>query len=219
VIAWVPFNESWGVPRLEGSAAQRDFVRALYHLTKALDPARLVIGNDGWEQVVTDVVTVHDYTPRGEVLKQRYGNMEALENTLRSTQPGYRSVLLPGVVWKDEPVMISEFGGLTYVDQQAEQAVWEGYAVVSDAAELLARYRDLVDPLLDSPAISGFCYTQLTDIQQERNGLLDEARRPKVDPAAIREITRRAAAAVPADEIGSFTYPRAADRQPPERPE
>jgi hypothetical protein len=59
---------------------------------------------------------------------------------------------------------------------------------------------------------TGFCYTQLTDVQQERNGLLDDRRRPKVDPAAIRRIDRRPAAAVPADEIESFTYPRTEPR-------
>lgn len=47
VVAWVPFNESWGVPDLPKSPAQRDYVRALYHLTKALDPTRLVVDNDG----------------------------------------------------------------------------------------------------------------------------------------------------------------------------
>jgi len=207
VIAWVPVNESWGVPHLETSAAQRDFVRALYHLTKALDPTRLVIGNDGWEQIVTDVVTVHDYTPRPEVLKQRYGDTAAVEDTLRRTQPGYRSVLLPGVHWGHEPVMISEFGGLTYDEQPGDHTVWKGYAIVSDADQLVERYRGFIDPLLDSPALAGFCYTQLTDVQQERNGLLNEDRRPKADPATIRAITRRPAAAVPADEIGSFTYP------------
>ncbi len=212
IIAWVPINESWGVPRLEVSAAQRDFVRALYHLTKALDPTRLVIGNDGWEQIVTDVFTVHDYTPHGETLRERYGDTAAVEDTLRRTQPGYRSVLLPGVVWGDQPVVISEFGGLTYDDQPGEGDVWQGYAVVHDPADLLERYRGFVDPLIDSPALAGFCYTQLTDVQQERNGLLNERRRPKVDPAAIRRINRRPAAAVPADEIESFTYPRTEPR-------
>ena len=87
VIAWVPVNESWGVPRLERSAPQRDFVRALYHLTKGLDPTRLVIGNDGWEQIVSDVITVHDYTGRGEVLRQRYGTADAVQQTLTARSP------------------------------------------------------------------------------------------------------------------------------------
>ncbi|HUR21895.1 MAG TPA: glycoside hydrolase family 2 TIM barrel-domain containing protein, partial [Vicinamibacterales bacterium] len=61
VITWVPFNESWGVPDLPGDPAQRNFVRGIYHLTKALDPTRPVIGNDGWEHVAGDIWGIHDY--------------------------------------------------------------------------------------------------------------------------------------------------------------
>ncbi|MFL5134461.1 MAG: glycoside hydrolase family 2 protein, partial [Microvirga sp.] len=60
IITWVPLNESWGVPDLDRSAQQRDFVRALYHLTRALDATRPVIGNDGWQHAVGDVFGVHD---------------------------------------------------------------------------------------------------------------------------------------------------------------
>lgn len=74
------------------------------------------------------------------------------------------------------------------------------------ADALLERYPALVDALLDSPAIAGFCYTQLTDTLQEKNGLVTAGRQPKVDPAAVRRITRRPAASVPAHEIGSFEY-------------
>ncbi len=204
VIAWVPVNESWGVPRLERSPAQRDFVRALYHLTKALDPSRLAIGNDGWEQIISDVITVHDYSSRPAVLRQRYGDHQAVDDTLRLTQPGYRSVLLPGVDRGAEPVVVSEFGGTSY--ETDSQDSWRGYGRMGTADELLEHYRALVDALLDSPAIAGFCYTQLTDTLQEKNGLLTAGRQPKVDPAAVRRITRRPAASVPADEIGSFEY-------------
>jgi beta-galactosidase/beta-glucuronidase len=216
IIAWVPMNESWGVPRLERSAAQRDFVRALYHLTKALDPTRLVIGNDGWEQIVSDVITVHDYTSRGEVLRERYGGSAAVEDTLRRTQPGYRSLLLPGATWENQPVVVSEFGGISYAADGND--AWPGYGAVFRREDLLERYRGLVDALLDSPAIAGFCYTQLADTLQEKNGLLTQDREPKVDPAALSRITRRPAAAVPADEIGSFEYgdypPDVMDQQP-----
>ena len=61
IIAWVPFNESWGVPDLPDSPAQRHWVQSLYHLTKTLDPTRPVIGNDGWESVATDLIGIHDY--------------------------------------------------------------------------------------------------------------------------------------------------------------
>jgi beta-galactosidase/beta-glucuronidase len=201
VIAWVPVNESWGVPALQTSPAQRDMVRALYHLTRAVDPTRPVIGNDGWEQVVSDVVTVHDYSRRGETLRERYGSAEAVERTLRHVQPYYRSVLLPGGSRGDEPVMVTEFGGITLVS--AGGAIWDGYGQVRDAGELLARYRSLVDALLDSPALAGFCYTQLTDTLQEQNGLLTDRREPKVPPELVRAITRRVSAAVPGDAIGA----------------
>ncbi|HYY10492.1 MAG TPA: glycoside hydrolase family 2 TIM barrel-domain containing protein [Kineosporiaceae bacterium] len=204
VVAWVPVNESWGVPRLERSAAQRDLVRALYHLTKALDPTRLVIGNDGWEQIVSDVVTVHDYTGRGSVLRQRYGTTEAVQATLSATQPGYRTLLLDGARWEGQPVVVSEFGGVSYVMDDEES--WGGYGAVRTEKDLLDRYRQLVDALIDSPAVAGFCWTQLTDTLQEKNGLLTEQRVPKVEAALIRRINRRPAAAVPADEIGSFEY-------------
>jgi hypothetical protein len=204
IIAWVPMNESWGVPNLASSAPQRSFVTALYHLTKALDPTRLVVGNDGWEQVVTDVITVHDYTAHAEVLRKRYGSTAGLTDTLHEVQPGYRSVLLPGMNSDGYPVMITEFGGISY--DADEGPSWHGYSVARTSEELLERYRALVDALLDAPALSGFCYTQFTDTLQEKNGLVTADRKPKADPAVLRTITRRPSAAVPADEIGSFEY-------------
>src|SRR3954447_7366988 len=204
VIAWVPVNESWGVPALERAPAQEDLVRALYHLTKALDPDRLVIGNDGWEQPVTDVVTVHDYTASGAVLRQRYGDRQSLEHTLAHTQPAYRLVLLPGAARNETPVVISEFGGISLdVDDRDS---WRGYGAVRDAEQLLAGYADLVGALLASPAVMGFCWTQLTDTQQERNGLLTAERQPKAPIERIRAVTTRVSAAVPGDAVGEFAY-------------
>ena len=213
VIAWVPVNESGGVPALESSRAQQDLVRALYHLTKAYDPTRLVVGNDGWEQPVTDVVTVHDYTSRGSDLRARYGSHEALAHTLAHTQPAYRVVLLPGTLHADAPVMITEFGGISFdpgavaADREAfRDGSWSGYGGVRSPEHLLAGYRDLVTALLDSPAVVGFCWTQLTDTQQERNGLVTAAREPKVPAEQIRAVTARVSAAVPGDAVGEFAY-------------
>ena len=212
VIAWVPVNESWGVPALERSRQQQDLVRALYHLTKAYDPTRLVVGNDGWEQPVTDVVTVHDYTSRGSDLRARYGDHEALAHTLAHTQPAYRVVLLPGTSHADAPVMITEFGGISFDGGEDgdggafRDAGWTGYGGVRTPEQLLAGYRDLVQALLDSPAVVGFCWTQLTDTQQERNGLVTATRQPKVPVEQIRAVTAGVSAAVPGDAVGEFAY-------------
>lgn len=184
VVAWVAFNESWGVPDLPQRADQRHAVRALYHLAKALDPSRPVIGNDGWENVVGDLRTVHDYAADPAVLAARYGTREALAQTLRHHRPGGRRIVLD-----DDhvtgPVVLTEFGG---VRVDTGDPGW-GYAEVRGAEALLTRYRDLVRAVHDS-ALAGFCYTQLTDTFQEQNGLLTMDRRPKADLHALARATR-----------------------------
>ena len=80
IIAWVPFNESWGVPDLPDSAAQRHYIQALYHLTKTMDSTRPVIGNDGWESLATDIIGIHDYEPDPARIARRLGM-----NTMRRT--------------------------------------------------------------------------------------------------------------------------------------
>jgi len=199
LIAWVPFNESWGVPGIAFDPAQRHAVRALYHLTKAFDPTRLVIGNDGWEQVASDLIGVHDYTASGRLLTERYGSAEAMERTLTTAQPGHRSIVLADLVRAGEPVMVTEFGGTTF-DPEAKDS-WNGYGDAESPEILLARYIELVEALLASPVVAGYCWTQLTDAGKERNGLLYADRRPKLDVAVVRATNQRVSAAVPADAI------------------
>ncbi len=202
IVAWVPLNESWGVPNLQNDPAQRHFVQSLYHLTKALDPTRLAIGNDGWEHEVGDIFGVHDYAVNGETLRERYGDIAAVERTLREVQPHHHAVTLPGYRREGEPIMITEFGGVSY-DPEAG-TLWFGYGTVKSRDEYLAKYQELLDAILDSPTIAGFCYTQLTDTGQEVNGLLTEQREHKLDPAAVYAITRRASAAVPGDVLAQI---------------
>jgi hypothetical protein len=213
LVAWVPFNESWGVPNLEHDDAQRHAVQALYHLTKAIDPTRPVLGNDGWENFVADILGVHDYSASGEVLRERYGTYEAFERTVARVRPYYRRITLPGLPEQEQPLVVSEFGGITY--DSGRQDFWNGYGAVSSPDELLERYRDLVSSLLASPVVAGFCYTQLTDTAQERNGLLTEDRVPKVDPAEIAAVNRLPAASVPAQALEEIQIVHAAQRGAP----
>ncbi len=207
VVAWVPMNESWGVPALQSDPRQRALVHALYSLAKAYDGSRPVIGNDGWEHVVTDIVTVHDYSQDESVLRARYGSADGVDRVLDQVQPGNRPVLLDGVVRGEKPLVLSEFGGVSY---RAGTDFWNGYGLAGDEETFLARYRGLLDAVLDSSVLAGFCYTQLTDTGQERNGLLTEQRKPKADLGVLRTITERPAMAVPADLISASAR---ADRQ------
>jgi beta-galactosidase/beta-glucuronidase len=199
IVTWVPINESWGVPALARDPSQRDFVRAIYYLTHALDQTRPVIGNDGWEHVASDVWGIHDYALDGATLRERYGTHEALEQTFRTVQPHYRSILISGQQRNGEPVILTECGGISYAPKAGER--WHGYGTVKSAEEYLDKYAEIITAILDSPTIAGFCYTQLTDTEQETNGLLDANRVPKLSPEAIKGINTRYSKAVPGEQL------------------
>ena len=186
VIAWVPFNESWGVPNLPDSPAERHYVEALYHLTKTLDPTRPVIGNDGWESVATDIIGVHDYEPP-ERMARRYHTDDVRPHLFRRERPGGRLLVLDGAAAPPHPVVLSEFGGLALC--RPEQSGW-GYRRCETAEELETAYARLMDVVHSMELIAGFCYTQFTDTYQEANGLLYADRTPKFALQSIARATR-----------------------------
>jgi len=202
IVTWVPLNESWGVPALDHDVAQQAYVRGLYYLTKALDPTRPVIGNDGWEHIASDVWGIHDYALDGATIRERYGTPEAVEHTLRAVQPQFRSIALADVRRTGEPVMLTECGGIVE-DREGDDRPW-GYARVTDREALRARYEELIGAILECPTIAGFCYTQLTDTEQERNGLLTADRTPKLEPEVVRAITTRPSKANPGDVVAEL---------------
>ena len=191
-IAWVPFNESWGVPDLPTDPAHRHLVRALFHLTKSLDPTRPAIGNDGWEAVAGDLVGVHDYDRWPDHLRERYRVAPAeLADRLKATGPAGRVLSLlaaeEGRPFAGEPTLLTEFGGIAYSDEAGD---W-GYSRAESPDDLAARYEALLAAVHATPAFAaGFCYTQLTDTYQEANGLLFMDRRPKCDVERLRKATR-----------------------------
>jgi beta-galactosidase/beta-glucuronidase len=181
IVVWVPLNESWGVPRLLADKRQQDHSLSLYYLTKSLDPTRLVISNDGWEHTKSDICTIHDYESQKDVLKARYSS---IDSTINST-PGNRYIYVPGYDYHGEPIQVSEFGGIAY-----KKSDWEGwgYSGATNDEEFTERYYNVVSGLLESPLVQGFCYTQLTDVEQEINGLLTYDRQPKIALDKIRSI-------------------------------
>ncbi len=196
VVAWVPLNESWGVAQMGSDPAQEDFVRALYYLTRSEDPSRPVSANDGWEQPVTELLTIHDYTPDPDQIRARYRDCSALEHSLEQFRPAGRPLLRGGFSGRDLPVILSEFGGIAFSDGGG----W-GYSRANDAEDFLRHYQALLQAVRDSEVLAGFCYTQLADTFQERNGLLYEDRSPKADLAALYTATS-GRAADPANPLG-----------------
>jgi hypothetical protein len=192
VVTWVPLNESWGVQDIAVRPDQQAYATALAALTRAVDPSRPVISNDGWEHTDSDLWTIHDYADSGAVLRQRYGSADVRQR-LTGMGPAGRRIRLPGGSEREQPLMLTEFGGVRYVPPQTDEPTGEqtwGYSTATDAEDFARRLEDLFSALHASPALAGFCYTQLTDTLQEANGLLDEHRAPKLPVERLRSIVQ-----------------------------
>jgi len=187
VVAYVPFNESWGVPDLPDSPAQRHCVQALYHLTKTLDPTRPVVGNDGWEAAATDLIGIHDYDHNPQRIAQRYSTESGVDRLLHQERPGHKILMLAGFTYQGQPILLTEFGGIAFSKDQ--KRTW-GYSRAGTADDFASRYAHLLSAVRSSPLLAGFCYTQFTDTYQEANGLLYMDRTPKFPIEQIACATR-----------------------------
>ena len=180
IIGWCPFNETWD----QGGHRQYDDLLALvYHTTKAIDPTRPCIDTSGNYHVVTDVYDLHDYLGDPVELRRRYE--EFAKGGAPADNFADRQHYVEGL-----PVFISECGGIGW----AVNGGWGYGGIPQTEEEFLNRLKGCMDVFLDHPRICGLCYTQLTDIEQEQNGLYTYDRTPKFDTAKIHAIFARKAA-------------------------
>ena len=187
IITWTPMNESWGVHEIETDRMQQHFTEMIYHLTKSLDPYRPVIVNDGWEHTVSDILTLHDYEEVGETLYKRYTECKEQILTTEVYHSSVRSAFANGFRYQGQPILISEYGGIAFNNDGG----WGYGNKVSTKEEFLRRFEDITTAVKRIPYCCGFCYTQVSDVQQEINGLLDADHNYKLPPEAIREINER----------------------------
>ena len=188
IVTWVPFNESWGVSEISYVEQQVNHTLGLYHTIKSLDKTRLVISNDGWEMTLSDICAIHNYNhgQKHEVEKYEYykKSIEDREAIL-TAQPANRNIYVPGYCYQGEPVLLTEFGGIGF--KAGEDSGW-GYTNVSTPEEYLDDYRRIMEAVFASKILNGYCYTQLTDVEQEINGVLTYDRQPKCDLAKLKEL-------------------------------
>lgn len=195
IIVWVPINESWGVPQVSTSEEQQSHLKALYNLTKSLDTSRLVVDNDGWEHVATDLLTIHDYNPV-DALRITLSSQQGILSAKGDVRDLKQVLLQYDSAIDTKPVILSEFGGINLspstqsheeatVDESGE--AW-GYHTVSDPDSYLRMLRELMEVIVGAKEVQGFCYTQLTDTHQEVNGLVNKDRGEKVELSKLREI-------------------------------
>jgi hypothetical protein len=174
IIGWCPFNETPG----DAGPLQE----TVLGLTRQLDPSRPVIETSGWTHTVDDpeVLDAHDYHSSPDAIKTQYGQPVA------GLPERYGITSRPGL-----PFMISEFGGIGY---DLKDSSWGYGSAPQTKDEFHKRFDGVVKALLDTPTLFGFCYTQLTDIEQECNGLYYYDRRPKFDVKRVHDVVSRAAA-------------------------
>ena len=182
VVAYVPFNESWGIRQVLTDKRQQNFADGLYYVTKTLDNTRLVSTNDGWENTqATDFISIHDYAYDDAEFDEKY-----ISGKIDEVYPAGRKLMVEGASYRNQPVLFTEFGGVA-MKTNSGGGNWGYGESATDAEAFYPRIDKLVKGVFNCP-FQGYCYTQVSDVQQEVNGLLDENHEPKFDIERLREI-------------------------------
>lgn len=186
IIGWCPFNETWD---LQGRKQYDDAIRMVYRVTKAMDPTRPCIDSSGFFHVESDIFDVHDYEQDPEKFRDNYAGLldGVVKDAIWNIEPLRNRQKYNGT----DPFFVSEYGGIAWSAGENGWGYGEG---PKTEAEFLERLKGLTDVLLDNPYMFGFCYTQLTDVEQEQNGLYTYDRKPKFEPKRIYPIFAKKAA-------------------------
>jgi beta-galactosidase/beta-glucuronidase len=201
IIGWCPLNETYQELR-NGITELDDAARAMYLVTKAADMTRPVLDASGYSHRVpaTDVYDSHDY-------EQNPIKFRAHHAGLAEGKPFINGPLNRpwNIVYRNQPFFVSEFGGIwwnpadhteQYVSSEEEGKTesWGYGARPRSVKEFMARFKGLCEVLLRNPHMFGYCYTQLTDVYQEQNGIYTFDRKPKFDIENIKKIQQQPAA-------------------------
>jgi len=182
IVAWTPFNEEWS-PSKEGGRLYTD----VYYLTKKLDPTRPVNTISGGVYVISDFCTAHDYTQNGATLHNIiYNGSEFCQPYGPKTSAEMTILHYDGAV----PYILDEFGGIKCAETQEDDGNSWGYGdSAKTREEFYSRLESQVKAIVDhGDKVCGFCYTQLTDVEQEQNGIYYYDRSAKYDSERVRKI-------------------------------
>ena len=193
IIAWTPFNETGGLNNPvsimraldipgPGERRYREFVSSVYDLTRRLDPTRPVNDTSGYTHVKTDIWTVHCY-------RSSAAELEA------SLFPAEGGVLIQNEThargYCGQPYINDEWGGFKYVPAERRASTGEGWGYygmdLKTPGELIDKIREQAEYMISAPELAGYCYTQLTDIEQEQNGVYTYDRGEKAPAGELRK--------------------------------
>lgn len=178
LVTWTPFNETWG----GGDYAYIRLVTDVYHMTKGFDPTRPINDASGDNHVITDIWSVHNYEQDGKKLAEQLKFEEGKEPYRNSRDKRHLAI------YEGQPYMLDEFGGIGWMAEKDRKDSWGYGGMPANEEEFYKRLEGQIDALLASPHVWGFCYTQLTDVEQEKNGVYYYNRTPKLDMKRIKAI-------------------------------
>ena len=178
LVTWTPLNETWNAT----PGVYVRFVNDLYALTKAIDPTRPINDASGDSHVKTDIWSVHDYTREPDKL--------IANHTIKAGVEPYRNMKDKDFLSKYEgqPYMVDEFGGLPWIPKEERANSWGYGANIDTVEEFYSILEKEIDALKACKHMVGFCYTQITDVEQEKNGIYYYNRKPKFDTARVKAI-------------------------------
>lgn len=189
VMTYICYNESWGVHKILENKVEQDFTVELYKLAKSIDKRRLVISNDGWEHTISDLLTVHNYQETYEQLFATYKDMlENLKTTGNAMANETRKAYANNYIYRGEPILMTEFAGIA-IDNNTSDG-W-GYGKAAKGVEgFLNKLEHQVALIKHFDFFTGYCITQLSDVYQEKNGLLTHDRKIKITAEDIKKIIK-----------------------------
>ncbi len=174
IVGWCPFNET-------GERRRADTFKAVYNVTKLYDPYRPVIDTSGYVHVITDIYDVHDYDQDPESMKERYVSLETGEGKVFVNNERHEK-------YEGQPYFVSEMGGIFWDISEKGSDDWGYGEAPADMEEFYTRLEGLIDVLLSNSKMCAFCYTQLTDVYQEKNGIYAFDRREKFNAERLKAI-------------------------------
>lgn len=181
IVTWTPFNETWNS---NNSGVYNRFIEDVYRITKAIDGTRPVNDASGDGHVMTDIWSVHNY--------ERDGKKLARQLTFHEGKEPYRNQNKDFLAKYDgQPYMLDEFGGLPWIKEEDRKNSWGYGGNINDMEDFYRLLEAQIDGIKSCPNVTGFCYTQLTDVEQEKNGIYYYDRMPKFDLKRIKSIFER----------------------------
>jgi len=183
IIAWTPFNETADASvRAQHHRVHRD----AYALCKHLDPTRPVNDASGYKHVVTDIWTIHDYTQDPAELRENLDPSDPERLQGRHNEDAVR--------YAGQPYVLDEYGGIKWIADESRtwsETSWGYGNAPRSVEEFYRRLEALTQAVLERPHICGYCYTQLTDVEQEQNGIYCYDRSRKFDMERVRRVFAR----------------------------